>query len=80
MKVYDREYLDAFYSLSQARPSGFGGPEAIPVSDILSYVNLVGIVSREERLKYLRLIQRMDRAYLDHAREEAEKNKNKSGL
>jgi hypothetical protein len=45
---------------------------------VLAFVNLMGIASHDERLKYATLIRRMDRAYLDFVREEAQKNK-KSG-
>lgn len=76
IKLLDKEYLDAFHTLSKSRPRDMAGPGAIPVSDVLAYVNLVGVASGEERVKYLRLIQQMDDVFLEHAREEAKKHQN----
>lgn len=49
-------------------------PNPISVAEIEAYCNLAGIASRRERLKYLRLIRRLDGVYLRHW---AEKNNNK---
>jgi hypothetical protein len=56
-----------------------GGPEPIAIAEILAYVNLMGIASQPERLKYLRLIQLLDLTYLAFMREKAAQNNNKSG-
>jgi hypothetical protein len=75
LKQQDRPFYDAYYTLAAARSAGLSGPEAIPVSEILAYVNLLGISSQEERMKYMRLIQQLDLAYLAHMREKAEQNR-----
>lgn len=50
-----------------------GGLDPIPVSEILIYAEkAVGIDSRAERLKYVNVIQKMDRVYTTFW---AEKNK-----
>jgi hypothetical protein len=61
--------MDAYYSLTAARSSGFGGAEPIQISEIVAYLDLVGILDRDERAKYLRHVQRLDNAYLTYARE-----------
>lgn len=66
--------MQAYQTLEEGRTGGMAGPNPIPVAEIEAYCNLAGIVSQPERLKYLRLIRRLDRAYLDHW---AENNKNK---
>jgi len=72
----DAVYYHAFTTLSQARPSaGMGGRSAIPVSEVLAFCQLVGIASREERLKYLSLIQELDQICLEHWADEAAKTK-----
>lgn len=53
---------------------GVNQPNPIAVSEIEALCNLLGIASKTERLKYLRLIRRLDRVYLG---EWAEKNNNK---
>lgn len=70
----DFDYLSAWQLLDEGRPSGMAGPGAISISEIEAYCNLMGIASRNERLKYLRLIRRLDRVYLETW---AEKHKNK---
>ena len=72
----DAVYYRAFTTLSQSRPSGgMGGRSAIPISEILAFCQLVGIASKEERLKYLSLIQELDQICLEHWAEESAKTK-----
>lgn len=44
-----------------------GGPQAISVSEINALTQLMGIAIREERVKYLDLIQMLDYIWLKHA-------------
>lgn len=67
LRFGDEEYLNAFYHLNHSRSySGLGAPQSIPVSEILAYLELLGERSTQERLRYLRVIQRLDVAYLEH--------------
>jgi hypothetical protein len=78
IKKGDEVYLVAFNSCSHARqPGGMGGPSPILISEVLSYLNLAGIDSHEERLKYLRTIQQLDSVYLTDAAERMQKNNKK---
>lgn len=79
LKAGDQDYLDAFYSCSHSRQSsGMGGANPILLSEVGAYLSLVGIDTRDERLKYLRIIQRLDTVYLTEAAERAKaKTKNK---
>ncbi len=45
------------------------GHEPISVTEVLSYLQLMGIASVELRAKYLRLIQRMDDTFFSHLAE-----------
>lgn len=72
LKRQDAPYLDAYYCLSAARTAGFGGADPIQVSEIVAYLNLVGVSGAEERARYLRTIQQLDHTYLTYARERAE--------
>ena len=47
------------------------GPGAIPVSEIIAYLDLHGIADAEDRREFAWLIRQMDDAYLD---EVAKKN------
>jgi len=73
LKPEDVVYYNAFQTCNISRPAGAVGYCAIPISEILSYLQLVGIALREERVKYLHLIQELDRIALDHWAEEAKK-------
>lgn len=70
IRSVDHEYLEAFDSLHRSRKMGHSSPEPVQVSEILAYVMLRGIVCAGARVKYLRLVQLMDQAYLDHWAEE----------
>lgn len=73
LKAEDVVYYNAFQTCSASRPPGMSGASAIPISEILAYLQLVGIALREERVKYLHLIQELDHIALDHWAEEAKK-------
>jgi hypothetical protein len=53
--------------------SGMGGAAAIPISEVLAFCALVGIAIREERVKYLDLVQELDQLCLEHWAKEASK-------
>jgi len=54
-----------------------GGASPILVSEVMAYLTLSGIDSQEERLKYLRTIQRLDNVYLADVAEKMQKNSKK---
>jgi hypothetical protein len=66
LKVVDLPFYEAFECLSSSRPSGFNTVAAIPVSEVLAYCVLVGIVNKRARAKYLSLVQDMDQVCLKH--------------
>lgn len=74
LKYEDLPYYNAFQTVSAARPVGISGNSGIPVYEILAFCQLVGIASREERVKYLSLIQDLDQICLEHWAKEAKKN------
>lgn len=67
--------MSAFHACSASRPLHMGGAGAVPISEILAYLELVGIASAAVRAKYLRLIQHLDAAYLSHCAEKAQTQK-----
>ena len=69
LKAPDAPYQEAFNSLNNSRQGGMGGPCAIPISEVLAYLNLMGIASIAQRSKYLRLLQQMDSTYLTYVAE-----------
>ena len=74
LKPEDVDYYTAFNQLSSSRASGMGGAGAIQISEILAYCLLVGIANREERVKYLSLVQELDHICLEHWAQEAKKS------
>lgn len=71
IKQADVPYYEAFSALNASRQAGAAGNEAIPISDVLAYLQLVGIASVEARVKYLRLIQKMDATFRAYTAENA---------
>lgn len=63
LKPEDVPYYEAFSALNASRQAGASGNESIPISEVLAYLQLVGIASPGARSKYLRLIQQMDATY-----------------
>lgn len=53
-----------FNALSSSRGYGMGGPLAITIEAIFAYCQMFEIGSPDERLTFLRAVQRLDAAYL----------------
>lgn len=67
LKKGDQTYLDAYYACDHGRQAvAMGGVNPIPVSEIRHYTDMAGIDCPDERLKYLRIIQRLDSVYIGH--------------
>ena len=66
LRFEDAAFMQGYYSVHQARTSGHSSPNPLAVTEIAAYCSLLGIASRGERLKYLRLIQDLDQVYLTH--------------
>ena len=63
--LYDdlRPLWQAFWQLSRCRPSGWG-PSAIPVSEIVAYLDLRHITDPDTRVEWADLIAVMDNEWL----------------
>lgn len=72
LKPQDAWYLEAFQSLSASRPSGFGGPEPIPLSEIKAYLDLNEVHDVREKKRLLNIVQLMDMTWLKYQHEQAE--------
>lgn len=70
-----RDYINAFFTLSAARQHSMSGMQAIQMAETLAYLQLAGVDGVAQRMRYVRLLQRMDGVYLRHI---AEKQKRKS--
>lgn len=66
LKQQDLEFLDAYDHLTTSRRMGVSAPDPLQVSEILALCQLLGIASADHRAKYLRIIQKLDRTFLDH--------------
>jgi len=64
--------MEAYQACDHGRSMGHSAPNPISVSEVMAYCSGVGIASVTERAKYLRLIQKLDLAFLAHW---SEKNK-----
>ena len=71
LRVTDVPFAEAFFALHAARTFGASAPNPISLAEIWAFVSFQGIASIEERSKYLRLIQLLDKIFLEHW---AEKN------
>ena len=61
----DRSYYLAFRSLNKSRLRTEAGPQAVQISELLAYCQLLGIDGAEDRSKFLYMIQELDAEYLD---------------
>lgn len=64
LQQQNRHFLEAFYDLNPSRQIGMTiGP--IPCSEVLAYVQLLGDYTADERLRLLRVVRRLDAAYME---------------
>ncbi len=73
LKPEDFTYREAFFTLNNSRTAGMGGANPLAISEILSLVSMGGIAYIGDRVKYLRLIQQMDRTFLEFHAEKTTK-------
>lgn len=59
-------YYEVFHALGASRVWSQVGPQPLQVSEILALVEAKGIEEPETKLKYVRLVQRMDRVEMLH--------------
>lgn len=60
-------YYEGFLALSAQRQFNPAGVQALPLTEIESYCRMFGVAPGDARRKFTRLVQRLDRAYLDIA-------------
>lgn len=60
-----QEFYYAFRTISQGRMHSEIGPQAIQISEVLAYCDMMGIDRVDDRSVLLQLIQAMDSAYID---------------
>ena len=68
LKFGDQEYLDAYYFLHSSRHyDAFSGvPQPVSIADIAAWLDLIQEYDAGERMRYVKLITRIDRAHIDH--------------
>lgn len=71
------KYRKAFSRVSAAREFSEVGPQSVTVTEVLSYMNLIGEYDPSEREVYLNHIQAMDAVFLDYMRKKMEKDRPK---
>lgn len=55
---------EGFGVLSSSRQMGMNGPQPLILSEIIFYLDYIGIDSRDEREEFLHLVQFLDRVYI----------------
>lgn len=60
------DYWNAFQLLSGSRTAHQGGIGPIPLSELVAYMEATYLHDIEERLKFIRMIQSLDRVYVKH--------------
>lgn len=72
-------FAEVFFSLHACRHYTEHGPNPIPLVEIGAALDLFGIVDREDRLSYLRMIQLVDLEYVSFMTERMNRVKKDGG-
>lgn len=70
-----RKFKLMFQDLSAQRLFNQAGVQSIQISEIKSYLDILGERRKEHRKVYLRMILDMDTVFMDYVRKKMEKNK-----
>ncbi len=62
--------LQAFNILDSARQLYEGGPQALPVSEVLAYLEIAKVDGVEDRMLFLNMVKTLDVIYLNHYAEQ----------
>ena len=62
----DAEVYTVFRQLSSARIYTEGGPQPIPVSELLAYCELMRIRELDQRQALLQIVQTLDATFIEH--------------
>lgn len=65
------EYWEAFQILSSSRAVHQGGIGSIPLSEMVAYMDATYLADVDERLKFIRMIQAIDKGYVKHINSKA---------
>ncbi len=74
LKREDLPYREAFFILNGARTYGMSAANPLAISEILSLLVMGGIAYIGPKPKYLRLMQILDRTYLNYQSDNAAKS------
>lgn len=64
LRPHELPYWEAFQALQLSRANTGFGPGAIPLSEIVTYAELMQLPAGEERAQFAQIIRAMDGAYL----------------
>lgn len=68
----DMPYLESFRFLSRNREYMKAGAQPVRLAEVKAYLDMVGEDRVEERLKLLRIVQDMDKTYLEFAAKQSQ--------
>ena len=74
---WTRGYWDDYQVLSGSRIVHQGGIGPIPISEMVAYMDATYLVDADERLKFIRMMQSLDRIYVKHINDQAKQKADK---
>ena len=74
LSPWAKPYWDAWTYLRSSRPLGFGAVGWIPVSEISSYLDIIGETDVFERLRTVRMVSSLDAVYVDRMNQKDSKD------
>jgi hypothetical protein len=72
-----RDTVEMFFDLSGSRPVNFGGPGAIPASEMNAYFEILDITDPDIKQVFLRRFRVLDSAFLQYHSEKRKKTDGK---
>jgi hypothetical protein len=71
------EYWEAFHILSGSRMTHQGGIGPVPFSELVAYMQCIGMQDVDDRLKFIKMIQGLDNVYVLYVNEKAQQRVNR---
>lgn len=77
LTMWTIEYWDAYQVLSSSRMVHQGGIGPIPLSEMVAYMDATNLTDVDDRLRFIKMMQALDKVYVSHINERAKRESEK---
>lgn len=77
LTMWTTEYWEGYQVLTSSRMVHQGGIGPIPLSEMVAYMDAIDLTDVDDRLRFIRMMQALDKVYVKHINERAKRESEK---